>query len=134
MTGALVRGAEGPTGSAREELLRAFTRGNRTVMLPLLSHRRLSAWMGSPLAGWFAVLTTTGRHSGLPRRTPLNYAIAGGSVYVLTADPPIEPGRHDPGSAWWVLPRVVGLLALTGAAVAVGQSGRVMARGSTQRS
>jgi deazaflavin-dependent oxidoreductase (nitroreductase family) len=186
-------------------------------MLPLLSHRRLSAWMGSPLAGWFAVLTTTGRRSGLPRRTPLNYAIAGGSVYVLsgfgtradwyrnllanpqvtmalpgrvvrataavmtdpveadaamlavarncgfallfeglnpltvadadlrhqltgrpvvrlTADAPVEPGRHDPGSAWWVLPRVVGLLALAGAAVAAGQSGRVMARGSTHRS
>ena len=217
MAGEPVRSAEGPTGSARDELLRAFTWGNRTVMLPVLSHRRLAAWMGSPFAGWFAVLTTTGRRSGLPRRTPLNYAIAGGSVYVLsgfgtradwyrnllanpqvtlalpgrvlpataavvtdpaeadaarlavarncgfalvfeglnpltvtdarlrdqlagrpvvrlTADTPIEPGRHDPGSAWWVLPRVVGLLALAGAAVAAGQSGRVMARGSTQRS
>jgi deazaflavin-dependent oxidoreductase (nitroreductase family) len=215
--GARVRSAEEPAGPAVDALLRAFTWGNRTVMLPLLSHRHLGAWMGSPVAGWFAVLTTTGRRSGLPRRTPLNYAIVGGCVYVLSgfgtradwyrnllADPrvtvalpgrelaataavvtdpveadaamlavarncgfallfeglnpltvtadelrrqlagrpvvrltaaaPVEPGRHDPGSPWWLLPRAAGALALVGVAAAVGQSGRVMARGSTHRS
>lgn len=38
---------------------------------------------GSPLIGYFLTLTTTGRHSGLPRRTPLNYAILDGRIYVL---------------------------------------------------
>jgi deazaflavin-dependent oxidoreductase (nitroreductase family) len=215
--GALPRSAEGPADRTRDRLLRVFGWGNRTVMLPLLSHRHVGSWMGSPVAGWFAVLTTTGRRSGLPRRTPLNYAIVDGCVYVvsgfgtradwfrnlladprvtvalpgrvlpataavvtdpaeadtamlavarncgfalvfegldpltvtdqrlreqlagrpvvrLTADAPVVPGRHDPGSPWWVLPRAVAALALVGVAVAVGQSGRVIARGSTHRS
>jgi deazaflavin-dependent oxidoreductase (nitroreductase family) len=167
-------------------------------MLPVLGHRAVAAWAGSPAAGYFLTLTTTGRRSGLPRRTPLNYAILDGRVYLLsgfgtradwyrnlTADPrvslalpgrvlegtaeqvldpveteraalavarncgfallfegvnpltatderlrarlagrpvvrvtasePVRPGRHDPGSPWWVLPRAAGLLAVVGA-------------------
>ena len=148
-------------------MLRVFTSANRRVMLPLLSHRIVGAWAGSPLTGYFLTLTTTGRRTGLPRRSPLNYAILEGRIYVLSgfgtgadwyrnlsADPqvsvalpgrvvdgtavrvrdpveaeqaalavvritaadPVRPGRHDPGSNWWLLPRALGLLALVGAA------------------
>jgi deazaflavin-dependent oxidoreductase (nitroreductase family) len=193
-----VRSAQGPSGPVRDELLRAFTWGNRHVMLPVLGHRRVGAWLGSPVSGYFLTLTTTGRRSGRPRTTPLNYAILDGRVYLLsgfgtradwyrnlvadprvslalpgrvvvgTAEPvldpaeaqraalavarncgfalvfeglnpltttdeqlsaqlagrpvvrvtagePVRPGRHDPGSPWWVLPRVLGVLALVGA-------------------
>lgn len=197
-----VRSAEGPSGPVRDETLRGFHWANRHVMLPMLGHRVLGAWVGSPVTGWFLVLTTTGRRSGLPRRTPLNYAILDGRVYLLsgfghradwyrnlvadprvtlelpgrvvegTAEPvvdpaeadraalavarncgfalvfeglnpltttddrlraqlagrpvvrvtaagPVRPGRHDPGSSWWLLPRAVGILALLGAVRAV---------------
>jgi deazaflavin-dependent oxidoreductase (nitroreductase family) len=43
--------------------------------------------------GYFAVLTTTGRRSGLPRRTPLNYAVRDGAVYLLAG--------FGPGSDWY---------------------------------
>ena len=197
-----VRSAEGPSGPVRDDTLRGFRWANRRVMLPVLRHPVLGAWAGSPVAGWFLVLTTTGRRSGLPRRTPLNYAILDGRVYLLsgfgrradwyrnlTADPhvtlalpgrvlegtaepvldpveaeraalavarncgfalvfeglnpltttddrlraqlagrpvvrvtaaePVRPGRHDPGSSWWLLPRVLGVVAVLGAARAV---------------
>ena len=197
-----MRSAEGPSGPVRDDTLRGFRWANRRVMLPVLTHPVLGAWAGSPVAGWFLVLTTTGRRSGLPRRTPLNYAILDGRVYLLsgfgrradwyrnlianprvtlalpgrvvegTAEPvvdpveadraalavarncgfalvfeglnpltttddrlraqlagrpvvrvtaadPVRPGPHDPGSAWWVLPRVLGVVALLGAARAV---------------
>jgi len=195
---ATVRSAEGPSGPVRDETLRGFRWANRHVMLPVLCHPTLGAWAGSPVAGYFLVLTTTGRRSGLPRRTPLNYAILDGRVYLLsgfgsradwyrnlcaspevtlalpgrvvdgTAEPvtdpleaeraglavarncgfalvfeglnplsttddrlraqlagrpvvrvttadPVRPGRHDPGSPWWVLPRALGLMAVVGA-------------------
>ncbi len=193
-----VRSAQGPSGPVRDTLLKAFTWGNTHVMLPVLGHRRVGAWLGSPVSGYFLTLTTTGRRSGMPRRTPLNYAILDGRVYLLSgfgtradwyrnlvADPrvslalpgrvlegraepvldpaeaeraalavarncgfalvfeglnpltvtddqlrgrlagrpvvrvsaadPVRPGRHDPGSASWLLPRALGVLALLGA-------------------
>lgn len=183
-------------------MLRAFTFANRRLVLPLLRHRMVGAWVGSPLTGYFLTLTTTGRRTGLPRQTPLNYAILDGHIYVLsgfgtqadwyrnlTADPhvtlalpgrlahgtavpvrdpveaeqaalavvrncgfavvfegmnpltatdaqlraqlagrpvmrittpvPIHPGRHDPGSHWWLLPQALGTLAVIGTARAV---------------
>lgn len=183
-------------------MLRAFGAFNRHVMLPVLGRPLVGAWIGSPLTGYFLTLTTTGRRSGRPRRTPLNYAILDGDVYLLagfgertdwyrnlsanpqvtlalparvvhgtaapvldpadaeraalavvrnsgfalilegvnpltatdarlrallagrpvvrvTAPERVVPGRHDPGSPWWVLPRVVGLLGLAGAARAL---------------
>ena len=194
-----VRSAQGPSGQPRDQLLRAFTWGNKHVVLPMLQHRVVSAWMGSPVSGYFLTLTTTGRRSGLPRQTPLNYAILDGRVYLLsgfgaradwyrnlvadprvsvalpgrvvegTAEPvldpaeaeraalavarncgfallfegvnpltatdeqlraqlagrpvvritaaePVRPGRHDPGSPWWVVPRGLAVLAVVGAA------------------
>lgn len=194
-----VRSSQGPSGPGRDAMLRAFTWGNRHVMLPMLRNRHVGAWVGSPVMGYFLTLTTTGRRSGQPRRTPLNYAILDGRVYLLSgfgtradwyrnlvADPrvtlalpgrvveghaepvldpaeaeraalavarncgfalvfegvnpltatdeqlqaqlagrpvvrvtatePVVPGRHDPGSPTWLLPRVAGLLAVAGVA------------------
>ena len=180
----------GPSERARQVMRRAFRVGNRAVMLPALRHDWLARWGGSPLMGYFLVLTTTGRRTGMPRQTPLNYAILDGRVYLLAgfggssdwlrnltahrevslrmpgrvvvgtaervtdsaeaeraavtvarnagfalvfegrnplgitdaelarqlrgrpvvrvvADDPIEPGPHDPGAWWWLLPHVV---------------------------
>lgn len=191
------RSAQGPSGAARDELLRGFRWGNRHVMLPMLRHPVVATWVGSPVIGYFLTLTTTGRRSGVARRTPLNYAILDGHVYLLSgfgvradwyrnvrADPrvtvelpgrtlqgtalpvddpveaeraalavtrnsgfalvfegmnpwtatdeqlrsqlagrpvvrvtarePVVPGRHDPGSRWWLLPHVIGPLAAGG--------------------
>ena len=205
---ATVRSSPGPSDSARDVMRRAFRWGNQHVMLPVLGHPALAAWAGSPAAGYFLTLTTTGRRSGLPRRTPLNYAILDGQVYLLsgfgsradwyrnltaddkvslalpgrvvhgtatpvldpaeaeraalavarncgfalvfeglnpltvsddrlraqlagrpvvrvTAPEPVRPGRHDPGSPWWVLPRALGLVAVVGAARTLsGRGGR----------
>jgi len=38
---------------------------------------------GNPYTGYIMVLTTTGRRTGLPRRTPVNYAQGEGEVYCL---------------------------------------------------
>lgn len=183
-------------------MLQGFRWGNQHVMLPMLRHRLVATWVGSPVIGYFLTLSTTGRRSGLVRRTPLNYAILDGHVYLLsgfgrradwhrnlradprvtialpgralhgialpvddpaeaeraalavarncgfalvfegmnpwtatdeqlraqlagrpvvrvTASEPVVPGRHDPGSPWWLLPRVLGILAAAGAAGAV---------------
>lgn len=78
------RSAEGPSGQARDALLAGFVWGNRRLVLPMLAHRTLGPWVGSPVVGYFLTLTTTGRRSGLPRVTPLNYAILDGHVYVLS--------------------------------------------------
>lgn len=205
---ATVRSSPGPSDSARDVMRRAFRWGNQHVMLPVLGHPALAAWAGSPAAGYFLTLTTTGRRSGLPRRTPLNYALLDGHVYLLsgfgsradwyrnleaddrvslalpgrvvegtaapvldpteaeraalavarncgfalvfeglnpltvsddrlraqlagrpvvrvTAPEPVRPGRHDPGSPWWVVPRALGLVAVAGAARTLsGRGGR----------
>jgi len=53
----------------------AFRHANRYAMVPL--HRAgLAAWLGNPLTGWQLLLATTGRKSGLRRRTPLGYRSA----------------------------------------------------------
>lgn len=70
----------------------AFGAFNRRVGLPVFDSP-LGAWFGGPLVGYFAVLTTTGRRSGLPRRTPLNYAIADGGVYLFAG--------FGPSSDWY---------------------------------
>jgi len=66
---------------AREGLRTAFGRFNR-LMVPVLQSPA-GTWVASPLIGYLAVLTTTGRRTGLARHTPLNYAILDGSVYLL---------------------------------------------------
>ena len=110
-----VRSAQGPSGEVRDVMLRTFRWANRHLMLPMLQHHLVGAWVGSPLIGYFLTLTTTGRRSGLPRRTPLNYALLDGRIYVLcgfgvhadwyrnlTADPRVTvalPGRVVQGTA-----------------------------------
>jgi deazaflavin-dependent oxidoreductase (nitroreductase family) len=114
-----VRTAQGPSGPVRGMLLRSFRGANQHVILPMLRHSNVGAWVGSPLIGYFLVLTTTGRRSGLPRQTPLNYAILDGRVYLLcgfgvhadwyrnlSADPRVTfalPGRVVRGTAMPVL-------------------------------
>lgn len=110
---------DNPSGSRfprpRAVLLSAFRVANRHVMLPMARSSLVGTWLGSPFVGYFLVLTTTGRRSGLPRRTPLNYAIVDGDVYVLSgfgtradwyrnlvADPRVVlglPGRVVEGTA-----------------------------------
>jgi deazaflavin-dependent oxidoreductase (nitroreductase family) len=100
-------------------MLRTFRWANQHVMLPMLRHRMVGAWVGSPLTGYFLTLTTTGRRSGLPHQTPLNYAILNGRIYLLsgfgvhadwyrnlTAEPRVTvalPGRVVQGTAVPVL-------------------------------
>ena len=194
-----VRSAQGPTGQPRDQLLRAFTWGNKHVVLPMLQHRVVSAWLGSPVsrllphpdddgaaqraAAADAAELRDPRRAGLPalrvRRTcglvpqpvadprvsvalpgrvvegtaepvldpaeaeraalavarncgfallfegvnpltatdeQLRAQLAGRPVVRITAAEPVRPGRHDPGSPWWVVPRVLGVLAVVGAA------------------
>lgn len=61
---------------------RIFKALNTWFMAPLL--RRGLGWLiGSPASGYFMLLRTTGRKSGQPRETPLNYAIVDGWVVCL---------------------------------------------------
>ena len=72
--------AERPTTVRKVERV-AFKVLNR-FMVPVL-RAGLARYMGSPFTGYFLLLRTVGRKSGLPRYAPLNYAIIQGSVYVL---------------------------------------------------
>jgi len=120
----------------------AFRHANRYAMVPL--HRAgLAAWLGNPLTGWQLLLTTTGRKSGLRRRTPLGYLVADGAAWVmagygsstlwyrnLLADPAVEvllPARPpfaaaatdaaDPAVRARIIPRLVRSMALPGTMV-----------------
>jgi len=55
--------------------------------------RLLGRWFGAPVL----VIETIGRHSGLPRRTPIVYA-ADGELFVVT---PANAGA-DQTPAWWL--------------------------------
>ena len=120
----------------------AFRHANRYAMVPL--HRAgLAAWLGNPLTGWQLLLTTTGRKSGLRRRTPLGYLVAEGAAWVmvgygsstlwyrnLLADPAVDvllPARPpftadatdilDPGVRARIIPRLVRSMALPGTTI-----------------
>jgi deazaflavin-dependent oxidoreductase (nitroreductase family) len=103
----------------RSERIRALERamfkvGNTYLMVPLL-RVGLGRLISSPLTGYFMLLRTTGRRSGLPRGTPLNYAIDDGAVVCLAgfgeranwlqnirSDPQVHvrlPDRQDDGLA-----------------------------------
>jgi len=72
----------GKAGTFSRASQTAFRHANRYAMVPL--HRAgLAAWLGNPLTGWQLLLTTTGRKSGLRRRTPLGYLVADGSAWVM---------------------------------------------------
>ena len=110
--------SEGGLAAAAPYLLATFKAFNRWFMLP--AHRiGLGAWVSTPLGGWILELRVRGRKSGRIRRTPLNYLIADGAVWVLAgfgqrtewylnllADPAVEvrlPARRFAGSAEEVL-------------------------------
>lgn len=69
------------TPQAEELLRQGFKYFNRFMLLNwrLGLGRAINMW--PPVGGRIMVLTTVGRKSGLPRRTPLNYAIVGGELY-----------------------------------------------------
>lgn len=104
-----------PPGAERQAdaMRRGFRVLNRAMVPALRSP--CGKWAGSPWGGYFALLTTTGRRTGLPRTTPLNYAIVDGDVHLLAgfgtradwyrnllADPAVTvrlPGRTLAGRA-----------------------------------
>jgi deazaflavin-dependent oxidoreductase (nitroreductase family) len=132
----------GMAGTLSRASRTAFRYANRYAMVPL--HRAgLAAWLGNPLTGWQLLLTTTGRKSGLRRRTPLGYLIADGAAWVmagygsstlwyrnLLADPAVDvllPARPpfaadatdilDPIVRARIIPRLVRSMALPGTMV-----------------
>lgn len=72
-----------PLAGAGQSLKRVSRWANRRLVVPVLRVPLVHEWVGSPLVGYLAVLTTTGRHSGRPRHTPVNYAIHDGGVYLV---------------------------------------------------
>lgn len=66
----------------RQQELLLFKYLNRYFMLPLLRHG-YGRWIASPFMGYFMLLHTKGHKSGLPRHTPLNYAIDNGCIICL---------------------------------------------------
>jgi deazaflavin-dependent oxidoreductase (nitroreductase family) len=72
--------------TAQDELMRqAFKYGNRFMLLMwrLGMGPLMNAWPDT--MGQIMVITHTGRKSGQPRRTPVNYAIVDGDIYCTAA-------------------------------------------------
>ncbi len=99
------------TPQTEAKLRQAFKRGNPFMLM--LWRLGLGAWVNAwpDVGGRILVLSHTGRKSGLRRRTPLNYAIVDGEVYVvagfgsiadwyrnLRANPQVEVWLPD---GWW---------------------------------
>ena len=132
----------GGTGPAWRWSRTAFRYVNRWAVVPF--HRAgLSAWLGTPVAGWQLLLTTVGRTSHLRRDTPLGYLVMDGSAWVLAgygpstlwyrnllADPQVDvllPGRPpfrataeealDPAVRARVIPPLVRSMRLPGAMI-----------------
>jgi deazaflavin-dependent oxidoreductase (nitroreductase family) len=60
----------------------AFFNALNRLVVPV--HRAgLSAWLGTPVAGYQLLLRCRGRRTGLLREVPLGYTIANGSVWLL---------------------------------------------------
>jgi deazaflavin-dependent oxidoreductase (nitroreductase family) len=92
-------------------LRRGFKYFNRLMLL--LWRLGLERWLNSwpSVGGRVMVLTTIGRASGIPRRTPLNYALVDGAIYCaagfgsisdwyrnIRANPAVELWLPD---GWW---------------------------------
>jgi deazaflavin-dependent oxidoreductase (nitroreductase family) len=61
---------------------KGFYRALNRVMVPL--HRKgFIAWLDSPVAGWQALITTTGAKTGQPRPTPVNYVVIDDAAWIL---------------------------------------------------
>ncbi len=99
-------------GSPASNGLRQVFRNFNPFMLALW-RLGLGEWINSApeYGGRIMVLTTVGRKSGLPRRTPVNYALVGGEIYCtagfgiisdwyrnLLKDPEVEVWLPD---GWW---------------------------------
>jgi len=85
-------GPAGGTGRAWPLSRLAFKYLNRWAVVPF--HRAgLSAWLGTPVAGWQLLLTTVGRTSHLRRDTPLGYLVADGAAWVLAG--------YGPSTLWY---------------------------------
>jgi deazaflavin-dependent oxidoreductase (nitroreductase family) len=111
---------------------KGFYRVLNRVMVPM-HQKGFMVWLDSPLAGWQALITTTGAKSGQPRPTPVNYVIVDDAAWLLAgfgegtqwlrnlrADPWVQlqrPGRDpitthaeevtDPGVRARVIPRLL---------------------------
>jgi deazaflavin-dependent oxidoreductase (nitroreductase family) len=82
----------GDAGKAWSASRDAFRFANRWLMVPL-HQAGLAAWLGNPLTGCQLLLTTTGRKSGLRRRTPLGYLLAEGAAWVMAG--------YGPSTLWY---------------------------------
>lgn len=67
-----------------EELQRTFRRLNPDVLRLWRAHLGWAMSAVPPLTGRTMVVTQVGRRSGLPRHTPLNYAVLEGDVWCTT--------------------------------------------------
>jgi deazaflavin-dependent oxidoreductase (nitroreductase family) len=63
-------------------LRRIFRLGNKFMVG--LFRAGLGPYVSNPYSGYIMVLTTTGRKTGLRRRTPVNFAMGDGEVYCLS--------------------------------------------------
>ena len=63
-------------------LKRVFKQGNKFMVG--MFRLGLGPFIGNPYSGYIMVITTTGRKSGLQRRTPVNFAMDDGVVYCLS--------------------------------------------------
>ena len=65
-----------------ELLKRIFKQGNRFMVG--MFRLGFGPFISNPYSGYVMVMTTTGRKSGLRRRTPVNFAMGDGEVYCLS--------------------------------------------------
>lgn len=75
-------GIEGLMRFPPDLLKRIFKQGNRFMVG--LFRLGFGPFISNPYSGYVMVLTTTGRKSGLRRRTPVNFAMGDGEVYCLS--------------------------------------------------
>lgn len=76
-------GQNAPGTIERASLRRFFRQLNRLFMVPAF-RLGLGPLLGSPITGYIMVLKTVGAKTGKTRYTPLNYAIADGSIYCIS--------------------------------------------------
>lgn len=110
----------------RAALRAGFRRLNRFMLLLWRLGLGPALSLAPPITGRYLVLVHTGRKSGRLRRTPLNYAVVGGAIYVTAG--------FGAGSDWFrnivAQPQVElwlpgGRLAATAAEVLAGAPGRL---------
>jgi len=122
---------------------RGFLVVNRWLGVPIIRAGLAPAW-GTPFGGYFVLLRTRGRTSGLMREAPLGYGLADGNVYVMAgfgrrtqwlrnieADPNVEvvlPGRALAGRAEEVSDPAERLRGMRAAAIGCGLVGMATLR------